>query len=115
MLVYKEHKSRLLRWGLWAVITGLLGGALCEFKKEGGLIPINKNLWYMHLQLQLRHIIKQNYLQVLILRLRYNKLIISSSLHLLLFSGYEEMVEWKTIFMGRDERYSYVCWTQYDI
>lgn len=70
MLVYKEHKSRLFRWGLWALITGLTGGALCEFKKEGGLIPINKNLWYSYLQLQLRHIIKQYYLQVFIFRFR---------------------------------------------
>lgn len=45
MLVYKDHKSRLFRWAIWAVITGVIGGALCEFKKEGGLIPINKNLW----------------------------------------------------------------------
>lgn len=47
MLTYKEHKARLLRWIVWALITGLLGGALCEFKKEDGLIPINKNLWFV--------------------------------------------------------------------
>lgn len=46
MLVYKEHKGRLVRWAAWAITTGLIGGALCEFKKEGGFIPINKNLWF---------------------------------------------------------------------
>lgn len=44
-MVYKEHKQRLYRWALWGLITGLVGGALCEFKKDDGLIPINKNLW----------------------------------------------------------------------
>lgn len=45
--VYKEHLSRLSRWILWAVFCGLLGGILCGFSKEDGVIPVNKNLWYV--------------------------------------------------------------------
>jgi len=36
------YVSRLVGWGL---ALGLLGGALCGFAKEGGAVPINKNLW----------------------------------------------------------------------
>jgi len=34
-----------LRWLSWAALLCLLGGALCGFSKEDGLIPVNKNLW----------------------------------------------------------------------
>jgi len=43
--VYQSHSSRLLRWAVWAVVTGAIGAALCGFKQTGGVIPINKNLW----------------------------------------------------------------------
>lgn len=43
--VYKSHAQRVLRWLLWAVMCGLIGGALCGFSKENGVIPVNKNLW----------------------------------------------------------------------
>ncbi|XP_074042747.1 heparan-alpha-glucosaminide N-acetyltransferase [Leptinotarsa decemlineata] len=45
LLVYKSHSQRLLRWFMWAVVTGVIGGCLCGFRKEDGLIPVNKNLW----------------------------------------------------------------------
>uniref|UniRef100_U5EPP0 Putative heparan-alpha-glucosaminide n-acetyltransferase n=1 Tax=Corethrella appendiculata TaxID=1370023 RepID=U5EPP0_9DIPT len=45
IIIYTESKSRIKRWLIWAVILGLLGGALCGFSKNDGIIPINKNLW----------------------------------------------------------------------
>ncbi|CAH1170184.1 unnamed protein product [Phaedon cochleariae] len=45
LIVYKNHSDRLIRWLSWAVFTGLIGGGLCGFSKEEGLIPVNKNLW----------------------------------------------------------------------
>ncbi|XP_044733206.1 heparan-alpha-glucosaminide N-acetyltransferase [Chrysoperla carnea] len=44
----RTHKSkygRINRWIIWGVITGIVGGILCQFKIEDGWIPINKNLW----------------------------------------------------------------------
>jgi heparan-alpha-glucosaminide N-acetyltransferase len=45
--VYQNHFSRLWRWTAWAVITGCIGAALCGAKQTGGLIPVNKNLWWV--------------------------------------------------------------------
>ncbi|KAF2901701.1 hypothetical protein ILUMI_04480 [Ignelater luminosus] len=45
VLFHKGHAARLIRWLIWAVILGLIGGFLCGFSKEDGLIPVNKNLW----------------------------------------------------------------------
>ncbi|XP_066157076.1 heparan-alpha-glucosaminide N-acetyltransferase [Euwallacea fornicatus] len=45
LLVYKEHHQRIVRWLIWSVVLGGLGGALCGFSKEDGFIPVNKNLW----------------------------------------------------------------------
>ncbi|XP_072384801.1 heparan-alpha-glucosaminide N-acetyltransferase-like [Diabrotica undecimpunctata] len=45
LISYKSHSQRLLRWLFWAVIPGMIGGALCGFSKEDGFIPVNKNLW----------------------------------------------------------------------
>jgi len=39
------HRPFLNRWLTWSFILCLLGGILCGFKKEGGPIPVNKNLW----------------------------------------------------------------------
>lgn len=38
---YKETKSRLVRWLVWAVILGLLGSEL----HFSNVIPVNKSLW----------------------------------------------------------------------
>lgn len=43
---FKKWKPLLSRWLLWAAVTGLVGGILCNFSKEDGAIPVNKNLWY---------------------------------------------------------------------
>ncbi|XP_060649542.1 heparan-alpha-glucosaminide N-acetyltransferase-like [Drosophila nasuta] len=45
LLVHSTWQSRLKRWLLGALLLGLLGGALCGFSRENGIIPVNKNLW----------------------------------------------------------------------
>ncbi|KAL1516625.1 hypothetical protein ABEB36_000511 [Hypothenemus hampei] len=45
LLTFKGHFERILRWLIWGVLLGVIGGALCGFSKEDGLIPLNKNLW----------------------------------------------------------------------
>lgn len=45
LIFYVDHKARLQRWMLWALITGVAGIALCEASKNDGWIPLNKNLW----------------------------------------------------------------------
>ena len=42
---FDNHKSRLNRWICWAFVLLLIGGGLCGFSKNEGLMPINKNLW----------------------------------------------------------------------
>ena len=32
---------------VWGLLLGVVGAALAEFKKNGGLIPLNKNLWWV--------------------------------------------------------------------
>lgn len=45
MLVYNHARARIMRWIFWSIIFGVFGGALCMFSKNGGVIPVNKNLW----------------------------------------------------------------------
>lgn len=45
LLMFKEHKARLARWMIWALLTGSIAGILCCFSKNDGWIPVNKNLW----------------------------------------------------------------------
>ncbi|VEN51452.1 unnamed protein product, partial [Callosobruchus maculatus] len=45
LLVYKKHSERLFRWLLWGISAGLVGGGLCGFSQEDGVLPVNKNLW----------------------------------------------------------------------
>eukprot|EP01125_Pyxidicula_operculata_P018410 TRINITY_DN6539_c0_g1_i1.p1 TRINITY_DN6539_c0_g1~~TRINITY_DN6539_c0_g1_i1.p1 ORF type:complete len:697 (+),score=149.63 TRINITY_DN6539_c0_g1_i1:1577-3667(+) len=42
---YTDTKSRIKRWLCWGVFFGLMGCILCYGQKNGGPIPINKNLW----------------------------------------------------------------------
>lgn len=35
----------ITRWILWGAMLGLLGGGLAGFSENGGVIPLNKNLW----------------------------------------------------------------------
>ena len=32
---------------VWGLLLSVMGAALAEFKKNGGLIPLNKNLWWV--------------------------------------------------------------------
>lgn len=45
MLAYNHARARIMRWVFWSLIFGLAGGALSMFSKNGGPIPVNKNLW----------------------------------------------------------------------
>ncbi|XP_022915927.1 heparan-alpha-glucosaminide N-acetyltransferase-like [Onthophagus taurus] len=43
--MYASPLQRTVRFLIWGVVTALIGGILCNFSKNGGAIPINKNLW----------------------------------------------------------------------
>lgn len=45
LLTFKGHYQRIIRWLMWSIALGLMGGGLCGFSKEDGVIPVNKNLW----------------------------------------------------------------------
>ncbi|XP_071442487.1 heparan-alpha-glucosaminide N-acetyltransferase-like [Hetaerina americana] len=45
LMTYGNSASRIVRWSIWSVLTGLIAGFLCNFSKEEGIIPVNKNLW----------------------------------------------------------------------
>ncbi|XP_077999350.1 heparan-alpha-glucosaminide N-acetyltransferase-like [Glandiceps talaboti] len=45
LLLFTDWKRRVRRWLMWAVITGIIAGVLCNFQKNDGWIPVNKNLW----------------------------------------------------------------------
>ncbi|XP_071495380.1 heparan-alpha-glucosaminide N-acetyltransferase-like [Diadema antillarum] len=42
---FSYPRDRILRFFSWCIVTGLIAGALCNFSKEDGVIPVNKNLW----------------------------------------------------------------------
>ena len=41
----RGHRQLLVRWVLWGLVLGAIGTGLAGGKKNGGIIPINKNLW----------------------------------------------------------------------
>ena len=41
----RTNEERFSRWALYAIVFGVLGGSLCGWKRFGGPIPPNKNLW----------------------------------------------------------------------
>ncbi|XP_021917645.1 heparan-alpha-glucosaminide N-acetyltransferase-like isoform X2 [Zootermopsis nevadensis] len=45
ILCYHYTSSRIARWALWAFNVGLIAGILCDFTKNDGVVPVNKNLW----------------------------------------------------------------------
>ncbi|XP_025412388.1 heparan-alpha-glucosaminide N-acetyltransferase isoform X2 [Sipha flava] len=45
ILCYQYTNERIKRWIAWTIVLGLTGGILCNFSKEDGLIPFNKNLF----------------------------------------------------------------------
>lgn len=44
-IIHQDSKSRLTRWVLWGLIFSGVAAALCGVSQNGGIIPINKNLW----------------------------------------------------------------------
>ena len=46
-MTYKNDMQRIIRLISWGLVTGLIGFALNGTTREEGLIPINKNLWYV--------------------------------------------------------------------
>jgi heparan-alpha-glucosaminide N-acetyltransferase len=42
---HKDAKGRLLRLWAWGAAQCLVAACLCGFSKEGGIVPVNKNLW----------------------------------------------------------------------
>ncbi|RNA06433.1 heparan-alpha-glucosaminide N-acetyltransferase isoform X2 [Brachionus plicatilis] len=45
LLFYKDPKKRLIYWSVWALITFLLFGVLCQFDLKNGWLPVTKNIW----------------------------------------------------------------------
>ena len=45
VLHFKEHNHRMISWLCGGFLLLFIAGCLCGFQREGGLIPINKNLW----------------------------------------------------------------------
>ncbi|KAJ4456460.1 putative Heparan-alpha-glucosaminide N-acetyltransferase [Paratrimastix pyriformis] len=45
LLIYKTPVPRLIRLVGWGVGCALIGAILCGFSRDGGVIPLNKNLW----------------------------------------------------------------------
>ncbi|KAL7287745.1 hypothetical protein TKK_0018128 [Trichogramma kaykai] len=43
-VTYYQSNARIIRWVAWFIITGLMAGILCNFSKENGVIPVNKNM-----------------------------------------------------------------------
>lgn len=42
---FTSHRSRIIRWLVWAAITGIIGAGLSSASMNDGVIPLNKNLW----------------------------------------------------------------------
>ncbi|XP_014789464.1 heparan-alpha-glucosaminide N-acetyltransferase [Octopus bimaculoides] len=44
-LMFRMHSERVKRFFIWGVVIGAIALALTEASRDGGVIPINKNLW----------------------------------------------------------------------
>ncbi|XP_017880223.1 heparan-alpha-glucosaminide N-acetyltransferase-like isoform X2 [Ceratina calcarata] len=44
LIQYYQCNSRVIRWLLWAVLTGIVAGILCKFSASEGVIPISKKM-----------------------------------------------------------------------
>ena len=42
---YEEPYKRIIRFVSNSLFYGLFGAILCQFSKDDGIIPVNKNLW----------------------------------------------------------------------
>ncbi|KAG8306121.1 hypothetical protein J6590_108711 [Homalodisca vitripennis] len=45
ILCYNSTRQRCTHWLFWALLTGVISGSFCGWSQEGGLIPVNKQLW----------------------------------------------------------------------
>jgi len=45
VVYYKTHQERMIRWGVWSAICGIIAIGLSGGTQNEGVIPINKNLW----------------------------------------------------------------------
>ena len=45
VLHFPEHNKRMAAWVVAGCVLLFIAGCLCGFAREGGVIPINKNLW----------------------------------------------------------------------
>ena len=45
LYVFKDWRSRVVRWTAWGVVSGVIAAGLCGGAQDGGVIPVNKNLW----------------------------------------------------------------------
>lgn len=45
LTIHSKWKARITRWMIWSLSCGLITGILCNFSKENGWIPVNKNMW----------------------------------------------------------------------
>jgi len=45
LYLYREWRPRVIRWTAWGLLTGAGAAALCGCSQDGGLIPVNKNVW----------------------------------------------------------------------
>ncbi|XP_078050536.1 heparan-alpha-glucosaminide N-acetyltransferase [Augochlora pura] len=44
LLLFYQHNYRIVRWLIWAVVTGIIAGILCNFGSQEGVIPISKKM-----------------------------------------------------------------------
>lgn len=44
LMQYYQCNSRVIRWLLWAVLTGFVAGILCKCSADGGVIPVSKKM-----------------------------------------------------------------------
>ncbi len=42
---HKDVRGRLLRLWTWGAVQCFIAACLCGFSKDGGVVPVNKNLW----------------------------------------------------------------------
>ena len=79
---YDGHKQRIVRFLFWATTSGIMGGVLCEFQKEGGVVPVNKNLWSL------------------------SYVLVTASFAFILFLFFYCVVDWASAWNGNPFRYA---------
>lgn len=45
LVIYQDHKGRIIRWLVWGAVTGVIAAILCKGSQDDGWVPLNKNLW----------------------------------------------------------------------